>query len=174
MAVALLEQHAFGSAISKLLEALRTQKELPICHIADSSMDQCMLLTELMVNNKSSRFCPDHTFIYDQGIRLPSSATDSDMILAAVLFNAALAYHRYASGHKYPPPFLLHKAKRLYELAANVAEGKGDVLFPFAVINNLALIEHKLGNTTQSIEYFEFLAHVKNTVLLNDEQHGAC
>ncbi|CAJ1970346.1 unnamed protein product [Cylindrotheca closterium] len=169
MAVALLEQHAFGSAISKLLEALRTQKELPICHIADSSIDQCMLLTKL------DRFCCDGTFIYDQGIRLPSSATDSGIVAAAILFNVALAYQGYAYGHKeVPPTHLLEKAKRLFELAANVREGKDDALFPFAVINNLAVIEHKLGNTTKSIEYFEFLAHVKNAVLLNDEQHCCC
>ena len=75
------------------------------------------------------------------------------MILAAVVFNAALVFQRYANDLKTPCTHLLHKAKN-------------DVLFPFVVINNLAF-EHKLGNTAQSIEYFEFLAFVKIIFILN-------
>ena len=89
------------------------------------------------------------------------------MILAVVVSNAALAYQRYANGHKAPNTHPLYKAKYLYELAAHAHQAKDDVLFPFVVINNLAVIEHKLGNTIQSIEYFEFLAFVKIIVILN-------
>lgn len=161
-AVDVLEQQNFKSAIANARKALQIQRQhalsLPLRRDETASIDQCMLLTKLDCKtfgvNSSSR-----TFIFSQGIPMPASFIDSTKGSAIILFNLALAHQLWAISEENSPSGLLVQARELYKLAFDLhKKANGDVLFPFAVINNLAVIEHRLGNTAESMKYFDFLA----------------
>lgn len=176
MAVALMEQRSIKPAIDNTVKALQIQREqlieaVSIQNDEFDSIDACMLFTEVTSNtylvNHNNRM-----LIYGQGISIPDSFTNSAMISAIVLFNLALAHHLGAISEK-PSSGLLAKAKQLYQLTFEVhAHAEGDVLFPFAVINNLAVIEHMLGNTAESMWYFGLLGAKTRSGVLNEEEHS--
>lgn len=119
-------------------------------------LDRCMLLSEITESNEEAPGTfHNHQgcFIYKHGISLQKAVTDhADVVSAILIFNSALAYHMYAMHHRRPEK--LHKARRLYELAYDGASDilDNNLLFQFAVINNLAMIDQQLGNTARNSE----------------------
>lgn len=171
MAVALMEQQHIKPAIDNAMKALEIQREQTKADRLNSwennnitSIDECMLLTK--VESRRFYFNNNRNFIYGQGIPIPPKVTDPTKISAIVIFNLALAYHLWAVKNETAPSrSFLAKAKQLYELTYDLhAQADRDVLFPFAVLNNLALVEHSLGNTAKSMKYFELLTAVKRAL----------
>lgn len=170
-AVAQMEQQDMTSAIDNAVTALLIHREQigagdTSCGDGNSSIDQCMLLTDsnIVLGNDKNR-----TFIYGHGIPIPDTLTDCTVISAIVLFNLALAHQLWANSSNSPSKLLV-KARQLYELSYQLHKKvQGDVLFPFAVINNLAVIEQRLGNTAKSMAHFDFLASWKRIILNEGE-----
>mmetsp|Transcript_3685 Transcript_3685/g.8483 ORF Transcript_3685/g.8483 Transcript_3685/m.8483 type:complete len:201 (-) Transcript_3685:202-804(-) len=104
----------------------------------------------------------DYSIIYDHGISIPPSATVDIKTLSAILiFNTALAHHLAAESQHTPTPTeALHKAKDLYRLAYYVDTSTRSMLFEFAVINNLGVVERTLGYTAVSNQLFDYLAYL--------------
>lgn len=122
-------------------------------------LDQHMLVSE--VNEyRSSVYDTNSAFIYDHGIPIsPSVAVDAATLSAIAIFNAALAHHLAAeSGESPTPSESLQKSQRLYHLGYQADAMSQSRLFQFAVINNIAVVERKLGNTALSNEYFDYLS----------------
>ncbi|CAJ1968593.1 unnamed protein product [Cylindrotheca closterium] len=124
-------------------------------------LDQCMLLPAAASDIR--RLLLHSDFIYDQAIPISQSLkVDKPILSAIVIFNAALAHHLAAESRDIPtPPKALFKAQRLYRLAYQAytpGPGTQSILFQFAVINNLGVVERRLGNTALSNQYFDYLA----------------
>ncbi|KAL3941831.1 MAG: hypothetical protein SGBAC_003877 [Bacillariaceae sp.] len=122
-------------------------------------LDQHMLVSA--VNEcRSSVHDTNSAFIYDHGIPIsPSVAVDAATLSAIAIFNAALAYHLAAeSGESLTPSESLQKAQRLYHLGYQADAMSQSRLFQFAVINNLAVVERRLGNTALSYGYYDYLS----------------
>ncbi|CAJ1968506.1 unnamed protein product [Cylindrotheca closterium] len=115
-------------------------------------LDQCMLLSK--VEDESS-FEANDEFIYKHGISLHSEVIGAEIITSVLLFNTALAHHMLAIEQQQHQALL--KAKRLYELAYSAYEMDHNILFQFAVINNIVVIDRKLGNEVMPNEC---LAHL--------------
>ena len=102
------------------------------------------------------------SLIYRHGICLPpAEVTDIFVVSSSLIFNAALAHHLLAGQSSNNPAAaraLLQKAKQLYAMAHRAVDRRGSKLFRFAVINNLGVIERKLGNAVLSNQYFDYLA----------------
>lgn len=77
-------------------------------------------------------------FLYDQGIQTPFNVNDSSIITTIVLFNAALLQHLLA--RKNGNVAILQKTRNLYKLAYESCNMNKNVLFPFVVVNNIAVI----------------------------------
>ncbi|CAJ1936093.1 unnamed protein product [Cylindrotheca closterium] len=139
---------------------------------APDCLDQSMLLSKQYgnsVNDSSSTCTTPPLFVYSHGIILPPNtlATDNNsmtMVSAILTFNSALAYQLYALQHckcKSSHTFLLLQSKRLYELAFGVHSGAHhNLLFEFAVVNNIAVIDRCIGNEAMSTQTFENLMSV--------------
>jgi hypothetical protein len=96
-------------------------------------------------------------FIYRYGIMLQPTMTDTAVITAALIFNSALAHHLLALQlHQYES---LHKARRLYVLASNAHDMEHNILFQFAVINNVLMIDRQVAghDANVSIDCLEHL-----------------
>ena len=182
--LAFLQQQDFHSAVLSssaamaLLQEEFVERNNPAAFLstitADDSasdsdyLDQCMLLVHVNTSISSDDLYHDDTpaFVYDLGIAIPPTATGGiqyEAIAAILIFNTALTHQLYAHQlqDKSASQGYLLKSKRLYDLAL-VAYGDEDhnVLFQFAVTNNIAVIELATGNATLSTEYFENLLSV--------------
>ena len=158
--VALLKEHRYESAIKNSSVLLKDyQKDLGQISISIDSgngcLDACMLLSDGGGKSPGNK-----AFIYEYGILIPKSTdTNSTMVSAILIFNSALANHLCAETLETGTiqQGLLLKAKLMYELACHVHPGSMNLLFHFAVINNIAMIEAKMGHIDTSIKHFEYL-----------------
>ncbi|CAJ1964905.1 unnamed protein product [Cylindrotheca closterium] len=162
---ALRQQH-FYNAITSSSSALKcykaiqqsTTNELLSCSFfaapEDYCIDQSMLLSEPNPN-ATGHSTNSSTFIYDLGIPVPPGA-DATIVATILIFNLALAYQLCGNQQQYDTKMLL-KAKQLYELAHKGLDVDQNVHFHFAIINNIAVIEHQIGNTAASKDNFEYL-----------------
>ncbi|CAJ1968595.1 unnamed protein product [Cylindrotheca closterium] len=134
-------------------------------------LDQCMLLPAA-VQNDFKTLLHSTNFIYDNAIQIPPSLeVDTHILGAIVIFNAALAHHLASESQETPtPPEALHKAQRLYRLSYQLYGGGKSLLFQFAVLNNLGVVERRLGNTSISNQYFDYLASLVEQ-FENKQQH---
>ncbi|CAJ1939309.1 unnamed protein product [Cylindrotheca closterium] len=164
--VELIQQQNYAGAIEASSKALRLQKSnLPELdnHLLSTTdngahpgfLDRCMLLTETDDNAATAA----DTFIYGTAICLPPTVTDNSLVSAILIFNSALAYQLYADTQASPVELLL-RAKRLYGLAAQLRGVDRNILFQFAVINNSAVIERKIGDKNTATSYFEYLMEI--------------
>ena len=159
--LAFLQDEEYHSAIASSMSALaslsRDYKILskdqaqPQSRSDPRSLDQCMLLNESL---KEDPDISTPTFIYTCDIPLPPTITDLEIVTPIVVFNCALAQHlaveeRGASTEDQA----LQRAKKLYEIAHGSHSLTQNILFRFAVINNIAVIDRRLKNTEQSDQY---------------------
>lgn len=124
-------------------------------------IDECMLLSQPDRNKANTR----RAFIYEYGISLPLTVADSSIVTPILIFNSAIAHQLWAESHHWRAGTesvkSLQKAKRLYELAyETLLDVDENVLFQFAIINNISVVDRAIGNTVQSIQYFEYLLSV--------------
>ncbi|CAJ1965233.1 unnamed protein product [Cylindrotheca closterium] len=162
--VALLQEQDFIEAIENSSMVLRRHREIyqtssrQASSSGDDSLDKCMLRS----GTDENRYYADNTFIYDHGIVIPTSANGvSSMVAAILIFNCALSHQlraqqvsRGRSRHH------LSSAKRLYELAHGVCNEDPNFLFHFVVINNIAVIDRRLGQNEISAQRFQQLLAV--------------
>ena len=160
--IALLQQQDFAQAIQHSSLVLRRHRELYQTssprHV--SSGDDCLDTYMLLSKIDESRQYADRTFIYDHGIVIPASADAySSMVAAILIFNCALAHQLFAQHTFYNDCSRRHlwKAKLLYELAHRFCREDLSFLFHFVVLNNIAMIEAKIGETEVSAQRFEHL-----------------
>lgn len=145
---------AVSSLALKRYRADQASNNISSLQNEDADVDQCMLFSTF----DESIHCADKTFVYDQGIVIPSSIADCPAIASILIFNCALAHHLYAETmHEVDSQLHLRKAKRMYQLAHQVRDADHNFLFHFAVVNNIAVIEAKLGEVELSKKYFEYL-----------------
>lgn len=145
---------------------------------ATDSLDECMLLQLQVEENQPNSYSlslqtrRDGSFIYKQGIPIPPAVSqDESLVTSILIFNSALAHHLAAETPEIQtPPETMHKAKRLYMLASSIDRIAESVCFQFAVINNMAVLERKLGNTALSNEYFDYLASIAERADATDSQ----
>lgn len=172
MTLASLKTQDFSGAIESALFALRHLKALEAASPTKSSsveegsdcLDQCMLLSEVKETVPQHDDATHHGFVYDHGIFIHSSLSDCDYSIVApiLIFNTALTYHlAVGAGYSTTPNETLQKARQLYELA-NKSLVENDMLdsnnlFQFAVINNIAMIDRRMGNLEMSNECLEYL-----------------
>lgn len=171
--VALINVQDFSRAIVSSLSALRCHRSLVANSKSnlfasngdDDCLDQYILEGNIDVATQPTR----RSFIYSQGIRIPrDGSTDETAIAAVLLFNTGLAYQLLAQKRTQSAPRLLHKARTMYILTYKTQKNCHDnVLFLFAVRNNLAVIEQHMGITRASYvkdSYLEYLKCVNRIV----------
>ena len=97
---------------------------------------------------------------------------DPALATPAIIFNAALAYHLLAIHEKNQDSLAyLHKAKKLYGLAYDAQDVKRpSILFQFAVINNIAMIDYAIDNLAPSRKIFEHMLSVM--IAVRDERRA--
>lgn len=122
-------------------------------------LDDCMVVSQELIGYGSSS---SHSFIYRHGIPIPSTMTDDKIISAILVFNAALAYQLSAMSQRGTPnaAISLAKAKQIYELIFRCGEHislNDNVLFQFALINNIAVITREQGNVAEANRLFDCL-----------------
>jgi len=146
-------------------------------HAAESGidrLDQCVLQTAVSEYRASIQTGGSCDFIYDHGISIPTSPTVDIQTLSAILiFNTALAYHLAAESQDTPTHTeSLKKAQRLYRLVyyVDTSTRSTGMPFQFAVINNLGVVERKLGNTAVSNQCFDYLAYLLENTNFEDYQ----
>lgn len=141
-------------AIQRSIASSGRTQEISSADQARDCLDQCMLLTQPNCDMDDIQ-----TFVYDLGIVLPATVNAPTVITPILIFNLALAHHQsgLACQDAYISQRMLSKAKRLYQLSHTSVSGQDNVLFHFAVLNNIAVIDRALGNTAESNEYFEYL-----------------
>lgn len=163
--VSLLNAQDFSHAVVASTQALRYQKASLSSHpdlIAPDDtftdeLDQWVILSSQFQQRRDD--IESNNFIYDRAILIPDGLTNQDSASAILIFNAALAYQLLAgtvSAQNQCVQFLT-KAKSLYELGYNMQPTKHTVLFQFAILNNIAVIERDLGNEATSKNYFDDL-----------------
>ncbi|CAJ1966037.1 unnamed protein product [Cylindrotheca closterium] len=177
-AIAFLRNQEFSQAIEALSAALKCLRSLQCvaphsmdccderyAHCSDY-LDQCMLLSKVDESNTEAN---NEEFIYRHGIMLHSEVADADIITTILLFNTAIAYHMLAIEQRRHQ--VLQKARRLYELAYNACGDLDDnILFQFVVINNIFIIDRKLGNKKAMPN--DCLAHLLSLfMILVDQGH---
>ena len=173
--LAFLQAQDFASAIDSASYALRHHKVIvqdappeSACHNENSDLlDQCMLLTKINEpTNNDDVDAHQCDFIYEHGIVLhPSVKDDPTIVTAILLFNTALVHHLAVQAGHVPTTRGLQKARRLYELAYKSQNMEFNVLFQFALINNLAMIDRKLGNQQTSTKCMEYLMQLLMVLL---------
>lgn len=133
-----------------------TSDALPNDGQVGDCLDECMLLSA--IEEETIGIADDETFVYKHGITLPPTSLKDDHATTAILiFNTALAHHLAAesSSHTFTSHRFLFKARRLYELAYNAGGDSLDenLLFQFAVINNIMAIDRRLAiNGTEATQ----------------------
>mmetsp|Transcript_3686 Transcript_3686/g.8484 ORF Transcript_3686/g.8484 Transcript_3686/m.8484 type:complete len:200 (-) Transcript_3686:438-1037(-) len=136
-------------------------------------LDECVLLSAVSEHRRAIHDTNNSDyFIYDHGISIPTSVkVDTDILSAIAIFNSALAHHLAAESLDTPTSTeALQKAQRLYHLAYHVDTSSRSLLFQFAVINNLGVVERKLGNTSVSNQCFDYLAYLLENTNFEDQQ----
>ncbi|CAJ1936095.1 unnamed protein product [Cylindrotheca closterium] len=172
-----LKDQDFSSALESSSEALRLyhsalvhsseEDECPppsmTAHTDSDYLDQCLLQSEVVDDETEAK--AHQPFIYRSAIPLPPSIiTDSAAMVAPILiFNIALAYHLRADdddgttpGHQISLKGL-HKARCLYEKAYEAHGIDQNVLFQFVILNNIAIIDQRMGNYAMMQSCFEHL-----------------
>ncbi|CAJ1966245.1 unnamed protein product [Cylindrotheca closterium] len=176
--VAFLRSREFSSALQSALTALnshRTSAAAAADWISDRSpsdenLDLCILQCEMLPENGSD--VPNdrnhHAFVFAHGIAfLPTIATDLETISPILIFNVALAYHLLADSQNedtFESRQTLRKARKLYELTYIQDATSHNVLFQFAIRNNIAAIEQKIGRVTSVDECTEYLKSVHRLI----------
>lgn len=180
--IAFLEQQKYYDALASstaamalLQEETRTRISSDTTAVSSSTvtacprlLDQCMLLSTYSIHRMDGPDCDDIPFVYDRGIIIPSSSISStlpiELLSAILIFNSALAHQLYAQEQREEEETsrMLARSKRLYELSYQAwldwdSERRANILFEFAVLNNLAVIEYQTDNLEVSEEYFEYL-----------------
>mmetsp|Transcript_26790 Transcript_26790/g.65144 ORF Transcript_26790/g.65144 Transcript_26790/m.65144 type:complete len:225 (+) Transcript_26790:83-757(+) len=174
MTVALLRDQDSSHAIQASSEALRRHKmvvssekeSLPTNKNCTDSLDQCMVLSVIDESKVESGM----PFIYDHGILLPSTMTDSTAISAILIFNSALSHQLCAMQNPASASALFLKARHLYNLAYRMQGAEGNILFQIAIANNMIVIERSLGNEDVSKNHFDQL--LSWWMLLLDQGYG--
>ncbi|CAJ1964777.1 unnamed protein product [Cylindrotheca closterium] len=169
--VAYIKAKDFENAIEVASLALRCHRAFQVNILSqdsckndasDITLDHYMLQSDMC--ERSEKQGARTMYTYESGIRLPPSVTDTAIIAPILIFNAALAFHLFAE-RQYEAPSsrvrLLEKAKRMYELAFRAQQCTDEnMLFEFAILNNVAVIEHKIGDKAEANKYFEYLLSV--------------
>ena len=163
---------ALNSSITALMESKRMHthqisSSTTISSIATAHLDGCMLLSP--INDETVDSDSSGAFVYEHGIVIPSKMMDQKVITPIVLFNAALTHHLVANESHCPR--MLQRAKALYELAYDTYDMDHNILFQFAVINNIAVIERDMGRVMVSEECFEYLESLV-MIFLADEKYS--
>ena len=169
--LAFLKTLHFTNAIESSSYALQYQKALDEAasspqsslgyNNGNDSVDQCMLLSE--INDCAPHDADPSIFVYDHGIVIPPlSVTDPSVVTPILIFNTALAYHMAVeAGHITAHEASWQKARRLYELAYHSNDDMdSNVLFQCVLINNVAMIDRKMGNMATSTACLEYLLSV--------------
>lgn len=143
--LAFLRAQDFASAVKSASLALKCHrlkcpKDDSTHPVFDDCLDQCMLLS----NPSASDTETSPVFIYMHGIMLDPSVIDTTAMTAILIFNCALSQHLLAVQQR--QYHLLHKARRLYQLAYNAYDMDKNILFQFAVINNSLSIDRHIGH----------------------------
>lgn len=164
--LAFLKAQDFTSAVESSAFALKCHKALhsgasqnSLCYSSGNDcLDQCMLLSEMKSSSSHDEASTHQTsFIYDLGIFVPKSVTDPSIVTPILIFNMALAHHLAAEAAGHCALQAWQKARRLYKLAHDSYDSDFNVLFQFVLINNIAMIDRKIGNTAMSTECMEYL-----------------
>lgn len=168
--VASLHQQDYPKAIEYSSSALWLQRDIISAETTrygsspkegTSLIDQYMLLSQ-PDHNKTNHEMMQTAFTYDLGILLPTK-TDGNIMDQAVatpilVFNLALAHHQlYGGKSQSSNRRMLIKTRRLYELAHASINAEDNVLFHFAIVNNIAVIDRMIGNTSVSNENLDYL-----------------
>lgn len=169
--LAFLNNENFSEAIESSYAAIRDLRDLvgtvpsTSMEAASEKLDDYMIVLQDLGAYRADTSRP---FIYHHGIPIPSTIPDTKIIAAILIFNAALAQHlSVMSQHGTPSstPEGLVKAKKLYETIWSCRHHlslKDNVLFQFALINNIAVINQELGNTVQANTQFDHLISLLN------------
>ncbi|CAJ1965700.1 unnamed protein product [Cylindrotheca closterium] len=174
--IAFLENEEFPEAIQSSSYALRYQRGLLLDEDTSANpnnsntepssqrVDDCMVVCHELDGFGSNSA---HSFIYRHGIPIPSTMNDHKIIAAILIFNTALAYHLSAISQRGTATAekLLVNAKQLYELIIHCRQHislDDNVMFQFAVINNIAVITRDQGNVAESNRQFDFLMALVN------------
>ena len=175
--LAYLEAKDYANAITSSSSASSHLRAIQTLHgqaqnISNGTLDQCMLLYPHPFDIDADLDI-DRTFTYEYGIVMSRRFTDQEILIPIVIFNAALARHLSVEKMPGTPKSIqeLQRAKRLYELAYESHSASHNLLFRFATINNIALIEKRLGNNEQSERYIRQLTSV--LMLFIDQKRNA-
>ena len=148
-AVSLLACQQFRAAIRLTTSAMQqlqvltgsAQQRSTHTHTA---IDGCMMMSDRIPSVGAS----DDTFVYQNGILLPSNITDISVILPILLFNAALAQQLFSAsssdGQSMSQP-ALPRARRLYQLALSDHCDCCNPAFRVAATNNLGVLCRQIG-----------------------------
>lgn len=97
------------------------------------------------------------SFIYRTGIAIPAGETDPSVITPILVFNTALTHHMLAEQYSACAHYHLQKAYELYELALRSQDTDTNLLFEFAILNNLGMIHREIGAEPTANVYFGYL-----------------
>ena len=149
-AVSLLACQQFRAAIRLTTSAMQHQLQVLTGSAQQRSththtaIDGCMMMSDRIPSVGAS----DDTFVYQNGILLPSNITDISVILPILLFNAALAQQLFSAsssdGQSMSQP-ALPRARRLYQLALSDHCDCCNPAFRVAVYNNVGVICRQIG-----------------------------
>ena len=133
---------------------------------SDECLDEFILRGGNDVTTQPPTLAP-RTFIYSQGIPIPNGSMDPSAISSAILFNTGLAHQLMAQTTcdvRYQA-LLLHKAKCMYALTFQTQNSCCDnVIFSFAVRNNLAVVEQHMGRRIGIDESLGYLKSINQIV----------
>ncbi|KAL3942605.1 MAG: hypothetical protein SGBAC_003237 [Bacillariaceae sp.] len=159
----LLANNDFAGAIQSSSVALRLQKDLyeEAGNFLEQGtfavgLDQCMMLSDTGDHNQLPSAIQG--MIYHLGIPVPPNETRPFRMSQILIFNAALAHH--LSAETSANRETMNKAKLLYQMVCNPGDMAESPLFQFAVINNLGVIERRMGNVSN--QYFDMLPSLLN------------
>ncbi|KAG7350422.1 hypothetical protein IV203_009782 [Nitzschia inconspicua] len=179
-AVTLLSSpEGYSAAISHLKEALSAMKSilqlahdtsssipLETAYICEISLTEC-LLKSMRLRHHDHDVDDQELFLHREAIFIRNELAnvtgyrERSMISCIIIFNLALAYHLSAADAMVSDTMTaLYRALRLYELCFNLLReelGEAIVLFPLAVINNVALVHRQLGNEEPATRCFEMI-----------------
>ena len=161
--LAFIEAKEYSNALQSSLSVLNYQHRGAFRQSSQYSeaspsmtLDECMMLLSTRETSGGS----EAPFVFDRGILIPPSITDWRVITPAIIFNSGLAHHMVAETDESSSSTTriprLARAKHLYQLAYSASEAASEsVLFRFALINNIAVIDRQIGNTEDSDRNFQ-------------------
>ncbi|CAJ1950968.1 unnamed protein product [Cylindrotheca closterium] len=162
--VAFLQAKDASSALESSILALTNssriydEQQISTYQTRGGILDEFMLFS---ATDNESVNAASGTFIYEHAVIIPTTIEiDSTMLITILIFNAALAHHEMAERSFCHPDTrmrLLRRAKNLYEIAYESCDLEQNLLFQFALINNIAVIEQDIGNVSTANQCFEYL-----------------